>query len=1416
MAQANPHAETGNHQTQYIANVQHFTQKDGLSNWQVNTIMQDSRGFIWAGTHYGLNRFDGHHFKVFTKEDDGLASNEVRSIIEDDEGWLWVFKSGNRMTFKSLDVTLVNINTLEIQTLEERFGRESLFSSNTIVFAFGGPEREILISTENGNLIKYTSKEGLSLIQTELKEKFRLKHYLGDNQFLGVQENFENRKYVNRFFKLDLNGSVSWEEKTYLFKAIPPDENGAIRFWRPYDEFSPAPIEMMELINNEKLRSYAPDPISGTNSLMTHQRGEIFYNKNADVFWYKSRFDLIVFHPEKGILYDFKDRYPRLVDNDIKYLFFDDRNNSWVATQNGIYKVQLQRSPFKKFLSLSYENYNILEATSVRGILKKENDLWVASEDICSRIDITTGEIIHQPNIYIYHNRGEKIPASVRPIIDFDEEHVLMGGKFLTLYNVRTHKYRTIQKDYGTPGTTWSLFRDSRQTFWLGMANNGLYVWKKGLDTLIQYEQYNNYESLKHSDVYAFLEWGTDLMFIGSNSGIYLLHKEKGVLKRFWDKGEGRNYFPHNSIFHMYRDKMDAEIIWVATGGGGLVRWKVDDAYWTTTDTTSTPMYKQFTTKDGLASNVIYAVYEDDNRNLWLPSNYGIIRLNKDGYGAKAYLEEDGISYHEFNRISHYQSEDGTLFFGGLNGLTAFHPDRILEDHTLNDVPLTIVDFEQFEGQKNKVVNKTAELIRTHRIELKPGDKFFNLEFALLDYQDGDRVRYSYLLEGRDKDWVYLEGNRLDQVTLPYGDYVLHVRGQSANGLYSNNQLAIPIHVILPVYLRNWFLLLSFLILSGLTFMLYNWRTRNLKKRQQELELEVAKATQTIQVQNEDLQKMDKLKSRFFANVSHELRTPLTLLLAPIQNSLNNNQLTNRDYSNLLLAKKNAELLHNMINEILDLQKLEAGKLRLQQTKVVWYLFLKKIVANFESFANQKNIDFHFQYDHQSGLQVSIDEKKMQIILTNLLSNAFKFTPHNGKISMYTQNEGPSLSIIVNDSGLGIDTEDLPYIFDRFYQSRNKNKMVEGGTGIGLALSRELVKLMGGTIQVDSQLGKGATFTVKIPRIEVVSQINTTDALKLQEALSDNASGFNTISTIAPIEHNHTDSEPHHAEESDTSTILLVEDNYDLRTFIKGLLVPKYKVVEAENGELALDLMKNQHGNKLQNESKTNLVISSSEMHDAAQIPDLIISDIMMPIMDGYQLLNALKSYPATAGIPVIMLTARGGMDDKLKALRIGVDDYMTKPFDEEELAIRVENLLFNAQNRESNISTENVLSDIYQSGEEQINQERQLTKENQQWLSELENFINDKIDNSSLTVEQLAHEMAISPRQMARRLKSLVGLTPRQYLKTLRFAKARELFENRTYSSVKAVAFSVGFKDVVHFSRQFKERYGKLPSSYL
>ncbi len=562
-------------------------------------------------------------------------------------------------------------------------------------------------------------------------------------------------------------------------------------------------------------------------------------------------------------------------------------------------------------------------------------------------------------------------------------------------------------------------------------------------------------------------------------------------------------------------------------------------------------------------------------------------------------------------------------------------------------------------------------------------------------------------------------------------------------------------------------IVLVILLAAGLFVGMYKHR-RGMKK--------LAVQNTLIHQQTKQLENLDAAKSRFYANVSHELRTPLSLILGPIGSLIKEKNLTEKQLKMLKMAEQSGKNLEQLVQEILDLRKLEMGKMKLNLQPVKLSSFFMRYLVQFESLAQRKKVDFLYQILAEEDQVVNIDPEKYRQLLYNLLANAFKFTPSGGRIEVILTLKDSILQLMVSDSGAGIHPDDLPHVFDRYFQTNRPDKAAEGGTGIGLALCQEYAHLFGGTIEVESTLGKETIFRIKFP-VSIVEpeQKHLNKEVELAKSLENNSQEDN-IELISPV----LDTPP--KTNDDRPIILVVEDNPDLQDYIRIVLSEKYRVISAENGKTALEYL-HQNPNC-----------------------QLILSDLMMPVMDGYQLLKKLKSDDATRHIPVIMLTARAEAQDKLKALRIGVDDYLIKPFDEEELLVRIENLLKNQSARNPETPTE-----IFPKFDKPL-----FSKRDQAWLETFESYIQKNLSKDILSISLLAKEFAMSESTLLRQLKRLTGLSPSKYLQEMRLDMARQMLENRSYKSISTIATKVGYSDSRSFSRSFKNRFGKLPSKYL
>ena len=1370
---------------EYLANVEYYGVEEALSNRDVYAVRQDNKGFIWVGTKYGLNRFDGHSFKVFTKEN-GLASNVIHHILEDDAGRLWIFEVINwfHPAFPT-HISIVDQRSNVILPFEEYFKEDLPFRFKDISQFIAGENGELFFSTTDRKLFTYRSEKGFEEITLSFKEEFLPLFYSPSNTIWGsmaTSPQFVNTLIeVNRKGEIIQNYQLPFNGEWVSFTGL--DKKGNLWFSIRLDQVGDVLFYLDTMVNSLHFYEDEKQVLPPKRSLDWSSR--IVFRESDQSMWYKHEPDFTVFRPGEQQLFDFGKQIPEIGNANIQALYFDRRGSAWIGTSFGLYRLELKPNPFTRYLSMNYKEYELTKAYSCRGILKTEEALYVNTYKGRFQINEANQKETTMPYLPYIDARGIQTLLAYFPLAVHQDRQQLLWFSDYTLIQSDIKKGKEkyfVQKTESNPtNNIWSIYADQSGKIWAG-TERGLAFLDQATGQILQDDSNSDYQELSNSFIYDFVESRHGHIWLASSSGLYRWSPQGGIQNHYWTKGDEGFFIPNDNVLHIHED--EEQKLWLATGGGGLIHLSLKENLEIDT-------FRQFTVADGLSNNNIYAVYEDKQEQLWMSSDFGIIKFDKNNYKAEAYLPKDGTAHYEFNRISHYQAEDGKLYFGSLNGVTAFYPEEVTKIEEKYDIPLEIVNYRQYEKATDDVLDYTSKLLKSGKITLQPGDRFQILSFALLEYVNAKQNRYRYKIEGLEEDWTHIQENFLRLGSLPYGKYNLIIQGQGADGRFSSRILNIPVEVLRPYYLQSWFqiLALASLLLFGLAF--YKGRTRALKDRQIILEKEVKERTLTIQEQAEELRQMDQLKSRFFTNVSHELRTPLTLILGPISSVLKSDSLEQHHLKLLKTAQQNGNELLGLVNEILDLTKMESGKLELSETPVVLYLLVHRIVSSFESLAEYLNIPLQLEYRANRDLQIMLDADKFQKILNNLLSNAFKFTTKGGMVEVLLDDRGSDIQLKVTDSGRGIHPDDLPHVFNRFYQSKRLHTPAEGGTGIGLALCKEYSKLFKGKLFVESTLGKGCVFTFEFPKKEVLRSVPDEDAVELihigSPSKAERIKNENIFSTI---------NKNQKALSKDQATILLVEDNHSLRDYIQMVLSEYYNVITAENGAEALE----------------ELGMSSDISNSKFLIPDLIISDIMMPIMDGFQLLEKLKSVDEWRHIPVVMLTARAGMTDKLKALRIGVDDYLTKPFEEEELLARVSNLLQNHRERVSWIKSI-LLGEKDDSTT--INDSIIISKEAIKWLEDLEKLVKQHQKDSTFNVERLTELLFISRRQLQRRIKQLTGLSPNQYIQESRLQAARALLETQSKSSVKAIAFEVGIKDVKYFSQQYKKRFGKLPSGY-
>jgi signal transduction histidine kinase/DNA-binding response OmpR family regulator/streptogramin lyase len=1334
----------------FAASVRQYGPEDGLAHREVNAIFQDRRDFMWFGTKFGLNRFDGASFTTYTREKNGLDFDDIRSIAQDADGLLWLMGPDGKAA-----ITLFDPITGVVTSFEKRFKQPRPNSSAAL------PQQTLLnnqkgtvafVDYQPARLNTYHPRSGLKTVSLSQYTTLILVAFTQRNTVWVIangKQLVELTPDGRALRTYDHTGNIHTcfgqrHADTEFFYTTSTDPK------RPY---------LGNLFKIDQSGRRREQPIELINSLKLQQRTVYAFDRSGLV-WNGYQLRDAVNQPVVDISNKLGSGY---VDN---RSFFCDKNGSfWLGTSFGLYQTRISQNYFQRLFYLA----GIGKQPAARGITAVGDTLYTNLEnDMGLFASSLSGTSVRQvfPNRRSFRSMSGKVGSKLY----LGEEYTLVTYDYKTT--------RTSITPIPGPGTIWNVhpFSTNPRRLLAG-GDPGLWLVDPVTSQVTNFRGYNQFSELAQAQI---LHIGTDrqgTIWLCTTTGMYTVDLKKGVTARYWRGGRGGFRLPADSYQHFYQDPQG--LFWLATANAGLIRWD-----------RARGLYRQFRRADGLNNDNIYAVYADHRSHLWLSSDNGIMQFDPARLTTRTYTVQDGITYNEFNRIAHYQNAQGRIYFGGLNGVTAFDPRDFDAEPLLPDLPLRVVSFRQFDTGRNKLVDKTAELLGTNHITLQPNDRSSILYFALLNYTDAQKNTYAYQFSGLNDTWHYQTEPYLRLGNLPYGDYQLLIRGQSADGRMSAVPLSIEVHVLRPFYLRSWFLLsLTFLLLGGAWYW-GRWRTQRHEQAQIQLQTQIDAATRTIAQQAQDLKQLDEAKSHFFANISHEFRTPLTIILGMADRL--HQQADPQLQQSASLIERNGRSLLRLVNQILDLTKLEAGAMSLQPVRADLVGFLRYVAESFHTMATAKGIRLQFQSD-QPVIDTDFDKDKLGDILSNLLTNALKFTPAGGFVSCRLTThpacpplpadyyeavapthpyEGPWVSIYVRNTGPGISAQDLPHIFDRFYQrSIPANPMQSvsksGGTGIGLSLVRELLVLMHGGLAVRSQPGEDAEFVIRLRQTRQSSVVLAPDSEPIgpYPPTSDKVELMAEAGTDKPV-------------------LLLVEDNDDVAHYIISCIQADYNVLWAPNGQAGIELA-------------------------LEKIPDLIISDVMMPLKDGFELCATLKSDERTSHIPIVLLTARAAVDDRLTGLRRGGDVYLVKPFQREELLLVLGNLL-QAQRRQQRYYSQRALGTV-QPGLAPLSDADALEDH---FINKLRNTLEHHLDNVDLDTEQICQLMGMSRNSLYRKTLALTGMSIIPYLRVLRLQKAEALLKNSSMS-VADVAYAVGFENPRYFSRIFSEEKGISPSSF-
>jgi ligand-binding sensor domain-containing protein/signal transduction histidine kinase/DNA-binding response OmpR family regulator len=1338
----------------------HLDVNGGLSDNRVKCIIKDRNGFLWFGTSTGLNRYDGYEFEVYLKSNSdstSLSDNEINDIAEDHDGNLWIgTRAGisvldiNTYRFKRIDliglaksgcrdVTYITALTADSEgniwigthsglffyncttrAIEHFMPDEQSCSSlfNNITALSHDNEGSVWIGTVNGYIFKYS----ISSSSIEKLESLRFRHGAGNP----VRQLFADKEGIlwvadsYGLCQFDIRARIWIHDKQSVLDSnfsnlqingISQDSEGII--WIVIDGKGLFLIDKHDFsITNLKNRPYADGGLSsdGLASIYIDKSGTSWIGttkKGAD-FYKKNirKFQLIRNYPsEKN----------SLSNNDVNSVIEDSKGKLWIGTNGG---------------GLNYYDPSI-----------NSFKVYTASPGV-------TGSLSSNFIVSVFE----------------DSEHKIWAGTYLGGLNrldpetgkITVYKYNGSDSTSISDNNIWGICEDSRHNLWFASLTNGLNLFDRKTGKFRRYLSENS--SLCFNYLNSVTADKNDNLWISSSNGLIFFNPRQNISVCYTNNPNNNSSVSDNHISSVFEDSRG--FFWVCTGNGLDLM------------DTKNNTFRAFYESDGLPSDCVLRILEDGNHDLWISTKNGISKLTVSqtekydtlSFYFKNYIISDGLQGKEYNETAAASTARGILYFGGPDGLNSFNPAEITEDTIETKLVFTrlrIFNNIITAGEKyDKRVLLQKPLFNTNEIKLHHRENSFTIDFAALNYFFPERTEYAFRLEGFNNSWIKTEGrkNFANYSNLNQGNYKFRLRGTNSSGKWNNEEIVLKIRIMPPIW-KSWYAYLLYILFGAATLILLRVYTLNRERTRMRIEQERIEAQHTHEI--------DSLKLKFFTNISHEFRTPLTLILSPIEDLINKWK-GKPEEKNLSLIRQNARRLLLMVNQLLDFRKLELQGFRYSPSYGDIVAFLKEAVDSFRELSEKKHIELIFRTEINI-METSFDKDKLEKIMFNLLSNAFKFVQEKGRVSVNVRFEkadydNPAedklnesrIVIDVEDNGIGIPEEKLQDLYTRSYNIETPG-LTEQGNGIGLSLVHEFVRLHNGEITVKSEPGKGSTFTVSIPVRETESTPETEN--KTSQDINNN------------------ESDP--ARENGKPIILIAEDNDDLRFYLKENLRVKYQIIEAANGNDALRKIR-----------KT--------------IPDLIISDIMMPGLNGIDLCKKVKNDKALSHIPFILLTAKYTEEQQIEGIEAGADDYITKPFNFQILISKIDNSV-------------KVRKNIQQLFKNKLNIEPstiEITSLDEQFLQKSIAIVEKNIAIADFTVSELSREMGMSRTLLYKKILALTGKSPVQFIRLLRLKRAALLLQ-KSQLNVSEITFRVGFKDPKYFRKHFLKEFGVLPSKF-
>ena len=1324
------------------------TDKD-ISNSLINYIYQDKRNYLWIATEDGLNKYDGIKFTVYKndlKDTASLKNNYVKYLFEDSKNRFWIgglngLQQFNRQTNCFEDIQLLSskghpITMLVTSIIEDRQGNVWISTSGEDILKMSKENNKIFRSEAalNSRLLN----QHLTFIFQDSKGMF----WIGsENNGLNLYDPIKNKMSV---FSIQ-NGRIGSNQ----IASIVEDKKGNIfvgTLSGGLFRYNPIHESFFAINDTEGNKSLPVKTIfiDKANRLLVGTDGQGVKTYN----YQKNQLENLEI---KSSPFDFS-------KTKVHSILQDKAGNMWFGLfQKGVFLVR--NNPFR-FNYIGHKSFsqNLIGSNSIASLYKdKDNILWVGTDN---------------DGMYKLENNGEKVvhysppsvPNVVSSIVELKNGEIWLGSfsqglAYFNKNNGRSTYYNNIPSNINDNNLSIKINcmeKDEDENLWIGTHGDGLLVFNASSRRFIRHYG---------SDTICY-DWISSL-FIDKNQRIWI-----GTYKGFSiiDSAKSKivnNPVPalENAIFYAITEDMNGDM-WIGTNQGLYVLNNKND------------ILKKYTTENGLPSNVICGIVEDELGNVWISTHNGLSKFIKKENTFINYYNSDGLQGNEFYRSVFFKSLSGEIYFGGISGITFFNPSQIKEKREelqLYLIALNIGDKTVFSSNSSKSNGLTRFISDLDTIYLDYNDNIFNLEFSTFDYGIPEQISYRYQMEGfNNNEWIHMEPgvNKIHFTNIDYGKYKLRVAASVHDTSSPVKEFTL---IISPPWYLSWqaitaYILLFLLIIAGVVKYIYD----RIKYRHE-------------LIRQQHIEEINEAKLQYFTNISHDIRTPMSLIISPLEKLMASENDSRKQYIYQIMYR-NANRILRLINQMMDMRKIEKGQMIMNFCETDMVGFLEDLMKTFEYVAQKRHIDFKFMHE-EAKLNAWIDISNFDKVMMNVLSNAFKFTPDNGTVTVSLRSvhdakksEFPNkdyLEIVVSDSGPGIDEEDTEKIFDRFYQSENKHTGKNVGTGIGLHLSRSIMGLLHGTITArNKKEGKGAEIMIRFPlgKEHLSPKETKLSQVSAEASYIQKPEEQPTMLSEQPIATDEKKIKP-----KTKYSVLIVEDDDEIRNYLKNELSSYFKVEETTNGKEAWKMIRERH-------------------------PDLIISDIMMPEMDGITLCKKIKSNVDVNHIPVILLTAKSTDSDKAEGLDVGADAYIVKPFNIDLLIKQSLNLIENRNRIEVKPLDDKVIRDML-SPEPLQSADRQL-------LEKIVKLINENISNPNLNVEFLAENIGISRVHLYRKLKELTNQSTSDFIKTIRIKQAAELLADQKVQ-VSEVAYAVGFSNLSHFSNSFKEFYGISPTEY-